>query len=109
MVFCITYSQGQTQAVDYSYNSKFKVGDLTSSDTLQLALIYRLLAEREDEDGHEIDPPILMVELQQKGITDCGLFAIAFAVQPFPLTQTAPHHQNYFPFIEIKLFCRSNA
>ena len=122
------------------YDSKFKGGDLSSSLTHQLALIYRLLAEREDEDGDEIDPPILTVELpyvqQQKGITDCGLFAIAFAVhlafgddvskltfdqsqmrqhlvrcfqkkemQPFPLTRTAPHHQNYFPFIVIKLFC----
>ena len=26
-------------------------------------------------------------------------------IQPFLLTQTAPHHQNYFPFIEIKLIC----
>ena len=41
------------------YDSKFKGGDLSSSLTHQLALIYRLLAEREDVDGDEIDPPIL--------------------------------------------------
>ena len=26
-------------------------------------------------------------------------------MQPFPLTRTAPHHQNYFPFSKIELFC----
>ena len=43
-----------------------------------------MLAEREDEDGDDIDPPILTVEIpyvqQQKGIADCRLFAVAFAV-----------------------------
>ena len=66
------------------YDSKFTGGDLSSSLTYQLASIYRLLAEREDEDGDDIDPPILTVEIpyvqQQKGIADCGLFAVAFAV-----------------------------
>ena len=41
------------------YDSKFSGGDLSSSLTHQLASIYRLLAEREDEDGDEIDPPNL--------------------------------------------------
>ena len=53
----------------------------SSSLTCQLASFYRLLAEREDEDGDKIDPPISTVELPyEKGIADCGPFAITFAV-----------------------------
>ena len=74
-------SIGQTVAV---YDSKFSGGELSSSLTHQLASIYRPLVSTEDEDGDEIDPPTLYVEVpyvqQQSGIIDCGLFAIAFAV-----------------------------
>ena len=39
---------------------------------------------REDEEGDELNPPILYVDVpavqQQRGVLDCGVFAIAFAV-----------------------------
>ena len=72
-------SIGQEVAV---YDSKFSGGDLSSSLTHQLALIYRPLITKE-EDGEEVDaylqvhiPPIQ----QQSGLADCGVFAIAFAL-----------------------------
>ena len=74
-------SIGQDVAV---YDSKFLGGSLSSSLTHQLALIYRLLVKTEDEDGDEIDTPTLLIDVpyaqQQNGDSDCGLFAIAFAV-----------------------------
>ena len=52
--------------------------------THQLALIYRLSVSREDEEGDELDLPTLFVDVpyiqQQRGLVDCGVFAIAFAV-----------------------------
>ena len=129
-------SIGQSVAV---YDSKFSGGDMSSSLTHQLALIYKLLVSTEDEYGDAIDPPILCVELpnvqQQNGVTDCGLFAIAFAVhlalgddvaklnfdqaemrhhlqQCFQKKQMMPflqskngNHNRYFPGREIELFC----
>ncbi len=51
--------------------------------THQLSSLYKLKIEN-DEDGDESNPATLTVEVpyvqQQKGYTDCGLFAIAFAV-----------------------------
>ena len=64
------------------YDSNFSGGDLSSLLTHQLALVYRTLITVE-EDGEEVDPH-LVVHIppvqQQKGTTDCGLYAIAFAV-----------------------------
>ena len=129
-------SIGQSVAV---YDSKFSGGDLNSSLTHQLALIYKLLVSTGDEYGDTIDPPTLYLELpnvqQQNGVTDCGLFAIAFAVHlalgddvsklNFDQAQMRHHllkcfqkkemmpfpqskkgdHNNYFPGREIELFC----
>ena len=64
------------------YDSKFGGGDLDTSLTHQLALVYRPLITVE-EDGEEVDPH-LVVRIppvqQQKGSSDCGVYAIAFAV-----------------------------
>jgi len=72
-------SIGQEVAV---YDSKFSGGDLSSSLTHQLALIYRLLITKK-EDGEEVDA-YLQVHIpaiqQQSGLADCGVFAIAFAL-----------------------------
>ena len=64
------------------YDNRFFGGDLSSSLTHQLALIYRLLFTKE-EDGEEVDacidihiPPVQ----QQSGRADCGVFAMAFAL-----------------------------
>ena len=64
------------------YDSKFSGGDLSSSLTHKLALIYRPLITKE-EDGEEVDaclqvhiPPLQ----QQSGLADCGVFAKAFAL-----------------------------
>ena len=71
-------SIGQSVAV---YDSKFLGGRLSSSLTHQLALSYRLLVKTEDEDGEEMDPTLFIdVPYAQHGVSDCGLFAIAFAV-----------------------------
>ena len=73
-------SIGQSVAV---YDSKFLGGQLSSSLTHQLALSYRLLVKTEDEDGEEMDPTLFIdvpYAQQQNGVSDCGLFAIAFAV-----------------------------
>ena len=73
-------SIGQSVAV---YDSKFLGGRLSSSLTHQLALSYRLLVKTEDEDGEEMDPTLFIdvpYAQQQNGVSDCGLFAIAFAV-----------------------------
>ena len=61
------------------YDSKYS-GDLDSSLTRQLALIYRALITVE-EDG--VDPHLIVHVLpvqQQKGSSDCGVYAISFAV-----------------------------
>ena len=63
------------------FDSIFK-GDLSSSLTHQLAVIYRGLIVQE-EDGVEVDP-YLKIHVpaiqQQSGGNDCGIFAIAFAL-----------------------------
>ena len=60
------------------YDSEFSGGDLSTSLTHQLALIYRPLIS-----GEEVDPH-LVVHIpsvqQQQGSSDCGLYAIAFAL-----------------------------
>ena len=63
------------------YGSMFTGGDLSSSLTHLLALMYRPLITKED--GEEVDahlvvhiPPVQ----QQNGLADCGVFAIAFAL-----------------------------
>ncbi len=64
------------------YDSRYDGGNLDSSLTRQLALVYRSLITAE-EDGEEIDPH-LTVHIppvqQQRGSSDCGVFAIAFAI-----------------------------
>ena len=64
-------------------NRKFSGGPLSSSLTHQLALIFRLSVSREEK-GDELDPPTLLVDVpnikQQRELTDCGVFAIAFAI-----------------------------
>ena len=55
---------------------------MSSSLTHQLASIYRPLVTVE-EDGEEVDPHLVVhvpPVQQQSGTTDCGAFAIAFAV-----------------------------
>ena len=64
------------------YDSKYSGGDLDTSLTHQLALVYRTLITVE-EDGEEVDPHLIVhipPVQQQKGSSDCGLYAIAFAV-----------------------------
>ena len=65
------------------YDSKFGGMGLSPLLTPQLASLYKLKIGN-DEDGDESDPATLTVEVpyvqQQEGYTDCGLFAIAFAV-----------------------------
>ena len=64
------------------YNSKFSGGDLNASLTHQLALIYRAMITKE-EDGEEVDPHLVVyipLVQHQKGISDCGVFTIMFAV-----------------------------
>ena len=59
-------------------DSKWMDHRLSSSLTHQLALIYRVFIEN-DEDG-EMSLPVYVPSLQQqKGTNDCGVFAIAFA------------------------------
>ena len=63
------------------YDSKCSGGDLDTSMTHQLALVYRALITVE-EDG-EVDPHLIAhipPVQQQKGSNDCGVYAIAFAV-----------------------------
>ena len=64
------------------YDSKFSGGDLDTSLMHQLALVYRALITVE-EDGEEVDPHLIVhipPVQQQKGSSDCGVYAIAFAV-----------------------------
>ena len=64
------------------YDSRFNGGNLSSSLTHQLALVYRPLVICE-EDGKEVDPHLVVyvpTVQQQIGKDDCGAFAIAFAV-----------------------------
>ena len=64
------------------YDSKYSGGDLDSSLTHQLALIYCALITVE-ENGEEVDPHLVVhvpPVQQQKGSSDCGVYAIAFAV-----------------------------
>ena len=66
-------SVGQSVAV---YDSKHLGGHLSSSLTHLLALIYRLLAKTEDEDGEKMDPTLFIdvpYAQQQNGVSDCGL------------------------------------
>ena len=72
------------------YDSKYN-GELLPSLTHQLALIYRTMIEKEDDDR------VLYVSVpniqQQTGADDCGLFAIAFAIH-------AAAHGNCCPELE---------
>ena len=63
------------------YDSKFSGGDLDTSLMHQLALVYRALITVEE--GGEVDPHLIVhipPVQQQKGSSDCGVYAIAFAV-----------------------------
>lgn len=64
------------------FDSKFGGGSLSEDLQWQIALIYRTMIER-DEDGEECDPQLgvsIPNVQQQSGSSDCGLFAIAFAL-----------------------------
>ena len=64
------------------YDSKFN-GKLHPSLTHQLARIHKCLAITTDEDGESTDPELVVKVTkvqQQLGISDCGVFAIAFAL-----------------------------
>ena len=61
------------------YDSKYH-GNLTPSLSNQLARIYKELI-KSDDDGDQTDLCINIAPIQQqKGSTDCGIFAIAFAL-----------------------------
>lgn len=117
------------------YDSKFSGGDLYTSLTYQLALVYRaLITAEEDEDPHLIVhvPPVQ----QQKGSNVCGVFAIAFAVHAalgddirrfefdqnqmrdhllqcfrkkelvwFPIIRKCSQLSKHFPYREVKVYC----
>ena len=117
------------------YDSKFSGGDLNTSLTHQLALVYRALITVEEEiDPHLIVhiPPVQ----QQKGSSDCGVFAIAFAVHAalgdevmhiefdqtqmrshllqcfrnkelvrFPTIRKCSQRNNHFPYRDVEVFC----
>lgn len=77
-------SFGQGLSVNDSKQAGFQ---LSTSLSHQLALIYRLAVEDDDSEAEDEDdccPINLFVEMpyvqQQRGGTDCGVFAIAFAV-----------------------------
>ena len=61
------------------YDSMFS-GKLSTSLQCQLATIYKLMVLRE-EDGEVVDPhiPVHIPNLPQQGVTDCGVYAIAYA------------------------------
>ena len=59
------------------------VNTFCSSFTHQLALIYKPLVETKDKDGEEVEPELAVMisdVQQQKGMADCGLFSVAFAL-----------------------------
>ena len=116
------------------YDSMFTGGELGSSLTHQLALLYRTCA-KEDEGESVLVVSVVNVQ-QQVGVEDCGLFAIAFAVHaasgqnveelefdqvrmrehlikcftqkrmlPFPTIQRCHPRKSYFPTREIELYC----
>ena len=75
------------------YESRFLGGHLSSSLTHQLALIYRLLVKTEDKDGEEMNSTLFIdvpYAQQQNCVSDCGCFAIAFAVHSTLGDETAP-------------------
>lgn len=54
---------------------------LHSSLTHQMALIYRPLIDTNDEDGEDHEIVVCISDVQQQvGSTDCGVFAVAFAL-----------------------------
>ena len=63
------------------YDSKFCGGDLSPSMMNQLAVIYSKLQKKGEKEVPTLTVDIPSVQ-QQKGNSDCGVFAIAFAVLP---------------------------
>ena len=61
------------------YNNKFCGGDLSPSLTNQLAVIYSKLQKKGEKEVLILTVDIPSIQ-QQKGNSDCGVFAIAFAV-----------------------------
>ena len=64
------------------YDSNYNGDKLHPSLTHQLALIYRALIT-EEEDGEDVDPHLAVhipPTQQQNGGSDCGIYAIAFAL-----------------------------
>ena len=77
--WCVSSSIGKEITV---YDSKLG-NTFCSSFTHQLALIYKPLVETKDKDGEEVEPELAVMisdVQQQKGMADCGLFSVAFAL-----------------------------
>jgi hypothetical protein len=119
----------------YLYDSKFRGGDLSSSITNQLAVLYKS-AVVVDDSFRNLVVNIPNIQ-QQRGYSDCGLFAIANAVRlafkedfarlydqskmrkhlekcfrlknltPFPVSDNVHvcKEQSYFPVRQIEIFC----
>lgn len=60
------------------YDSKYCGGGISSSLEIQLAQVYKTKIEDHGENTKELFFEVPAVQ-QQKGGTDCGVFAIAFA------------------------------
>ena len=60
-------------------DSKFCGGDLSPTLTNQLAVIYSKLQKKGEKEVPTLTVDIPSIQ-QQKGNSDCGVFAIAFAV-----------------------------
>ena len=117
------------------YDSRYSGGELSSSLTHQLAIIYRTWSEETEEGEIVLNVDVDNVQ-QQVGVNDCGLFAIANTVHaalgesvdrlsfdqsqmrnhlikcftkkkilPFPTLQKRCSRNNFFPGREIELHC----
>ena len=65
------------------YDSSFSKGEFEHALQERLAVIYNRFINFVNDSGDEVDPTLIVATLgvqQQKGIDDCGLFAIAFAL-----------------------------
>ena len=65
------------------YDSSFSKGEFEHTLQEQLAVIYNRFINFVNDSGDEMDPTLIVATpgvQQQKGIDDCGLFAIAFAL-----------------------------